>query len=196
MKGLPLIGGSTKAPRPGTWKFLADLLVEYLAPDVMFSGVPWPDEDTVRLTIERDLEISRRLSSHPISWHLLSFIARNQSYTPLISGENELTCVPPICYCSVILRAITCVNLHHWSGTLAATGKDCPVQAKETKRLISILSQSNLCPPPLSYFGDVLDFLPPAQVTSHEIEPGFIGLATQSMAFEVLIHERTHSQQF
>jgi len=43
--------------------------------DVMYNGLPWPEEDFARVTVERDLKISNTLSDHPILWKLLWGIA-------------------------------------------------------------------------------------------------------------------------
>lgn len=34
-------------------KFMALLLIELVTPDVMYNGIPWPDEDFMKVTIER-----------------------------------------------------------------------------------------------------------------------------------------------
>ena len=44
-----------------TYKQLALLLVDLVSPDVMYNGLPWPEEEFTRVTMERDLKIVQRL---------------------------------------------------------------------------------------------------------------------------------------
>ena len=57
-------------------KQLALLLVEMVSPDIMYNGLPWPEEEFIKVTIERDLSICKLLSSQPILWSLLALLAR------------------------------------------------------------------------------------------------------------------------
>ncbi|KAH9363970.1 hypothetical protein HPB48_006982 [Haemaphysalis longicornis] len=58
-------------PAPGrtspvpAMKIVALLLVEMVSSDVMFNGLPWPDEDFLKVTIERDLRIQATFEEHP-----------------------------------------------------------------------------------------------------------------------------------
>ena len=81
-------------------KQLSLMLVEMISPDIMYNGLPWPDEEFIKVTIERDLSISRVLARHPITWTLL---ARTR---------------PALCYCSVLVRAVLAVLISHWSTSL------------------------------------------------------------------------------
>lgn len=51
------------------------LLVELVTPDVMYNDASWPDEDFLKVTIERDLKIYRKFQNNPIIWDLLDMIA-------------------------------------------------------------------------------------------------------------------------
>ena len=77
-------------------KQLALLVVELVSPVVMYNGLPWPDEEFSRVTIERDLKICSTLTDHPILWKILWGLAESR---------------PSLCYCSVLLRAALAVQV-------------------------------------------------------------------------------------
>ena len=37
----------------------------------MYNGLPWPEEEFTRVTMERDLKIVQRLDDNPIIWKVL-----------------------------------------------------------------------------------------------------------------------------
>lgn len=53
----------------------ASLLVECITPDCMFNDLPWPDEDFLKVTIERDLHIARIFDNQPILWDFCELVA-------------------------------------------------------------------------------------------------------------------------
>jgi hypothetical protein len=55
---------------------LSQLLVELVSPDVLQNGPLWPEEETVRHTVERDLLIKKRLEDHRIIIDILDLIAK------------------------------------------------------------------------------------------------------------------------
>ena len=67
-----------------------------VSPDVMYNGLPWPDEEFTRVTVERDLKINITLTDHPILWKILWGLAEAR---------------PALCYCSVLLRASLAVQV-------------------------------------------------------------------------------------
>ena len=106
---------------------LSLLLVEIVSPDVMFNGLPWPDEEFTKVnsrrksstrtlsnagrkpdcepdgnqvTVERDLHVRRFVEDHPVVWDLLNLFAQTR---------------PALCYCSVLLRALLATLLSHWA---------------------------------------------------------------------------------
>lgn len=84
---------------------VSTLLIELISSDVMYNGIPWPDEDFCKVTMERDLQIRRSFKNTPILWHIVAYIASNR---------------PALCSASVLLRAICASLLHQWrakSGT-------------------------------------------------------------------------------
>ena len=72
------------------------LMHPQVSPDVMYNGLPWPDEEFTRVTVERDLKINITLTNHPILWKILWGLAEAR---------------PALCYCSVLLRASLAVQV-------------------------------------------------------------------------------------
>lgn len=77
------------------------LLVELVSTDVMYNGLPFPDEEFSKVTMERDMQIRRAFITSPVLWAVLGLIAGHR---------------PALCYSSVLLRALCATCLHHWRG--------------------------------------------------------------------------------
>lgn len=74
-------------------------LVEFISTDVMYNGLPFPDEEFAKSTVERDLLIKRSFLLSPVLWSLLGLLAQYR---------------PALCFSSVLLRAICSTCLLHW----------------------------------------------------------------------------------
>lgn len=122
------------------------LLVELISPDVMYNGLPWPDEDGCKATVERDCFIRRKLEQTPIMWEILWFIALHR---------------PALCYCSVLLRAVTATLIAQWGS--CSQHRD-PSLLPTTVKLLSLLALGQLLPSPLSSLRDVIPHLKPPEV--------------------------------
>ncbi len=72
-------------------RHLALLLVELVSPDQMYNGLPWPDDEFAKVTIERDLKIAKTFDDHPVLWKVMLGLAEAR---------------PALCYCSVLIRAL------------------------------------------------------------------------------------------
>ena len=79
----------------------------------MYNGLPWPDEEFTRVTIERDLTISKTFEKHPILWKILLGLAEAR---------------PALCYCSVLLRGLLAVQINFWQASVARRASDYPKQ--------------------------------------------------------------------
>ncbi|XP_017777187.1 PREDICTED: integrator complex subunit 5 [Nicrophorus vespilloides] len=124
------------------------MLVQLISPDVMYNGLPWPEEEFSKVTIERDLLIRRLFNQKPLLWDLLNFVA---SYRPAL------------CYCSVLLRALTATLMHQWT-SMGDQSKSCNTDSYKalmdtTVRVIDVMALGQLLPPPLSSVRDVVPFL-------------------------------------
>ncbi|XP_030761620.1 integrator complex subunit 5 [Sitophilus oryzae] len=127
---------------------LSLLLVQFVSPDVMYNGLPWPEEEFSKVTIERDLFIKRMFTNTPLLWDLLSFVAVNR---------------PALCYCSVLIRALTATLIHQWKsmGDQAKTdgNKHYNELTEMTVKVLDVMALGQLLPPPLSSVRDVLPSL-------------------------------------
>lgn len=123
------------------------LLVQYISPDVMYNGLPWPEEEFSKVTIERDLFIRRLFSGTPLLWELLALVAVHR---------------PALCYCSVIIRALTATLMHQWS-SMGDQSKSMHTEnykslMETTIKVIEVMSLGQLLPPPLSGIRDVISY--------------------------------------
>ncbi|XP_041787994.1 integrator complex subunit 5 [Anopheles merus] len=126
------------------FSYVSLLLVEMISPDVMYNGLPWPEEDFIRVTMERDLQIQRTFRHSPILWSILGLVACYR---------------PSLCYCSVLLRALCASALHQWRSKTAETlnGQKTDLLYMTTK-LLELMALAQLLPPPLSYLHIVLEY--------------------------------------
>ena len=131
------------------YKQLALMIVEMVSPDIMYNGLPWPEEDFIKVTIERDLTISRMLSRHPILWTLLSVLARSR---------------PALCYCSVIIRAVLAVLISHWSGHVTSSLAEHPGQLETTVKVLDLMAIGQYVPPQLGLLPQIITILDPFQL--------------------------------
>lgn len=122
------------------------LMVELISPDVMYNGLPWPEEDFCKVTVERDVYIRKIFDELPLAWKLLDFVARNE---------------PALCYCSILLRALMATLKSQWSSTSTAENK---AVLETTVRLLRIMSVGQLLPAPLSSLQEVIPRLTSSEV--------------------------------
>lgn len=98
--------------------------------------------------MERDIFIRGMFSNTPLLWELLSFVA--------------IYC-PPICYCSVLIRALTATLINQWK-SMGEQSKDDDSEnyrnlMDTTIKVIDVMALGKLLPPPLSSIRDVLPYL-------------------------------------
>lgn len=121
--------------------------------DVMYNGLPWPEEEVfTKVTMERDLQIRRTFKNSPILWSLLALVA---SYRPAI------------CFASVLLRAVCASVLHQWRAK--SVDKYQRVDENDevfevTRQMLEILSMGQLLPPPLNYIHTIIKYLDPSEI--------------------------------
>ncbi|XP_023331257.1 integrator complex subunit 5 [Eurytemora carolleeae] len=107
-------------------KKLSLILVEIISPDIMYNGIPWPEEEFIKVTMERDLGISKMLTLNPLLWNLLELLALNK---------------PALCYSSVIIRAAVSVCITHWQGSVCTRLTNHPLQLNLTRKPILTIIQ-------------------------------------------------------
>lgn len=108
--------------------------------------------------MERDLFIRRMFTNTPLLWELLSLVAVYR---------------PAICYCSVLLRALTATLIHQWKSMGEQSKNDDSENYRTlmdtTVKVIDIMALGQLLPPPLSSIRDVIPHL-----KCYEVSVGFI----------------------
>ncbi|XP_033223352.1 integrator complex subunit 5 isoform X2 [Belonocnema kinseyi] len=117
---------------------LSLLLVELVSPDVMYNGLPWPDEEFTKVTVERDLQIRRIFKDAPLLWTLLALTAWYR---------------PALAYCSVLLRGIAATVIANWN-------------KEEGVSLSNVMALGQLLPPPLASIRDILPCLENQQINT------------------------------
>jgi len=130
-------------------KQMSLMLVEIISPDIMYNGLPWPDEEFIKVTIERDLCISRVLARHPITWTLLSILARTR---------------PALCYCSVLIRAVLAVLISHWSSHVTSSLTHHPQQLDVTVKVLDLMAVGQFIPAQLALVPHIIHILDPFQL--------------------------------
>ena len=132
-------------------------MVEMVSSDIMYNGLPFPEEELSKVTMERDLLIRRSFVACPILWSLLGLIAAHR---------------PALCFSSVLCRALCAVYLHQWRAkngifrtlqyhiqlnnlqNLSVNKLQPPNKNEEllisTQKLLQIMSIGQLLPHPLS----------------------------------------------
>lgn len=132
---------------------VALLLVELVSTDVMYNGLPWPEEELLnKVTMERDLKIRRTFRNAPILWSILGLVAAHR---------------PAICYTSVLLRALCASALFQWRSNSVdrfhATDVDSEL-FQVTRCLLEVLAAGQLLPPPLNALHTFVEHLEPVEI--------------------------------
>ena len=107
-------------------RHLALLLIELAAPDVMYNGLPWPEEDFMKITVERDLLIRNMFDDNPILWDLLEFVATSPGC---------------LCYCSSLLRGVCATLISFWESCREKKACNVPKMLTLSCKLIRCMRQ-------------------------------------------------------
>lgn len=128
------------------------LLVELVTPDVMYNGLPWPDEDFSKITMERDLHIRRTFKNAPVLWSILALVSNYR---------------PSLCFGSVLLRAICATLLHQWRAKSVLhnqTVENNYELYRVTKNMLEIMAMGQLLIGPLAYLHIVIEHFEPFEI--------------------------------
>ncbi|XP_039749082.1 integrator complex subunit 5 [Pararge aegeria] len=128
------------------------LLVELVSPDVMYNGLPWPDEDfTKQVSIERELYMRCAVERCGVSRAALRRIARAR---------------PSLCLASALLRATAASLLHRLRAHLDRHKQSAEMASEmiALTELLSVMTLGQLLPHPLSH---ILELSP--ELTANEI---------------------------
>ncbi|ELT95971.1 hypothetical protein CAPTEDRAFT_186694 [Capitella teleta] len=130
-------------------KFLALLVIEMITPDVMYNGIPWPDEEFMKVTIERDLSIKHEFDVNPVLWNIMEFISE---------GPGAM------CYCSVLLRSVLATVIRYVEGSREKSFKSCSQHLRTTSMIIDFMRKGQMIPSPIQHTVELLPHLSPYEV--------------------------------
>ncbi|XP_037956882.1 integrator complex subunit 5 [Teleopsis dalmanni] len=128
------------------------LLLELVCPDIMYNGLPFPEEEFTKVTMERDLFIKRAFSNSPVLWTILGYLALRR---------------PALCFASVLLRALCATCLHQWRAKNVSKFQSLDPNEELmdcTKKLLEILATGQLLPPPLSNLSTIIEHFEPLEI--------------------------------
>ncbi|XP_064649352.1 integrator complex subunit 5-like [Lineus longissimus] len=128
---------------------LAQILVHVAMPDTLYNDIPWPDEDFMRVTVQRDLSIKKTFDDNPILWDVME----------LVASANV-----GFMFCSCILRGIIAPLLMFWESSREVSTRNSPKELEASCRLLECMKRGNLLPEPLCYVGEIFSVVTPYQL--------------------------------
>jgi len=128
---------------------LALLLMEIVCPDVVPITFDWPDDDSLKFTIERDLRIKKTFDDNPILWALVSIVAR---------GVSSLS------KCSPLVSSLLATIMSNWEVYRGASVDQSSLHFQVTCFITDIMTKASWLPPPLSRVGAVFGLLQPKEI--------------------------------
>lgn len=139
-----LTDSGDKAP----YCFLATLMAEMICPDVI-ATMPWPDEEFLKYTVERDIKIKKQFDSSPFLWEILSLIS------------NEW---PAMYHCIVLVQSLLASCLTYWEVDRKTSAAFSPAQLEMTLKVLQLVKKAGWLPEPWCNVGDILHHLTPHEV--------------------------------
>ncbi|XP_027049522.1 integrator complex subunit 5-like [Pocillopora damicornis] len=128
---------------------LSLLLMELVCPDVVPISFDWPDDESLKFTIERDLRIKKTFDDNPILWALVSIVAR---------GVSSLS------KCSPLVSSLLATVMSNWEVYRGSTVDQSSLNFKVTCFITDIMTKASWLPPPLSRVGAVFGLLKPKEI--------------------------------
>ncbi|XP_020625038.1 integrator complex subunit 5-like isoform X2 [Orbicella faveolata] len=128
---------------------LSLLLMELVCPDVVPITFDWPDDESLKFTIERDLRIKKTFDDNPILWALVSIVAR---------GVSSLS------KCSPLVSSLLATIMSYWEVYRGSSVDQSTLNFKVTCFITDIMTKASWLPPPLSRAGAVFGLLQPKEI--------------------------------
>ncbi|XP_068726857.1 integrator complex subunit 5-like isoform X3 [Montipora capricornis] len=128
---------------------LALLLMEIVCPDVIPITFDWPDEDSLKFTIERDLRIRKTFDENPILWALISIVA---------GGVSSLS------KCSTLMSSLLATVMSNWEVYRGTSVDQSSLHFEVNCFITDIMTKASWLPPPLSRVGAVFGLLEPKEI--------------------------------
>ncbi|GBP46916.1 Integrator complex subunit 5 [Eumeta japonica] len=123
------------------------LLVELVSPDVMYNGLPWPDEDfTKQVSIERELYMRGALEGCAVARAAL---------------RRAASCRPALCYASALLRAVAATLLHRHRAADDRYTRPSDMRREQVAmgELLETMTLGQLLPHPLHHMSELMSNL-------------------------------------
>ena len=122
---------------------IAVFILDYLCSDCNILAL-WPDEESMKYTLDRDLVLFNKFTRHPILWNILE--------EALISKQSDLV---------VIIRAMLTVFISFWSNSRVDKCKYQLETCQQTVRVLDLLSKEHWLPLPLHNISQLIPIIAP-----------------------------------
>ncbi|CAG2205370.1 INTS5 [Mytilus edulis] len=129
-------------------RMVGSLITELATPDVLYNNRFWPEEDSIRITVERDLFVWKIFEDNQVLWDVFDLY----SSSPLA-----------MCRCSPVLKSITASLMNYFESCRQKQASHSPRQMEACCKLVRCLSKSRLLPTPLKFISELFPL-----VTSYE----------------------------
>ncbi|XP_071154916.1 integrator complex subunit 5-like [Mytilus edulis] len=129
-------------------RMVGSLITELATPDVLYNNRFWPEEDSIRITVERDLFVWKIFEDNQVLWDVFDLY----SSSPLA-----------MCRCSPVLKSITASLMNFFESCRQKQASHSPRQMEACCKLVRCLSKSRLLPTPLKFISELFPL-----VTSYE----------------------------
>ncbi|KAL5012685.1 hypothetical protein ScPMuIL_011236 [Solemya velum] len=130
-------------------RMVGGLVVELTTPDVLYNNRFWPEEDSLRVTVERDLFVWKKFEDNPVLWDIMEMYASN--------------CLV-MCRASPVLKCLTATLMNHFEASREKSARNSPKHAQAACILVKCLAKSQLLPPPLCYVSELFLLATPYEV--------------------------------
>ena len=133
---------------PASHAHAATVLVELICPE-MIPVMPWPDEDSLKYTIERDLKVKNMFDKQPVLWDVLGLISCAR---------------PSLFHCSVLVQSLFGMTLKFWQRSRNPTTLSSSVELNNTYQLMNVIRNAGWLPTQIDTISDIFPFIKPKEV--------------------------------
>ncbi|XP_064396441.1 integrator complex subunit 5-like [Halichondria panicea] len=140
------LSNATTALGPTQWsgiEGLAHIFMDAVAPTSGVELVQWPEEDSLKYTLEYDLTIKRKFDETPILWHFLVLFSEQ-------NGRSR-----PLVICGSLIRSLLTMLSQHWQRCRSDSVSLFPWELENSVLLVECLAKAGWIPAPLSFVGEL-----------------------------------------
>ncbi|CAG2233555.1 INTS5 [Mytilus edulis] len=110
-------------------RMVGSLITELATPDVLYNNRFWPEEDSIRITVERDLFVWKIFEDNQVLWDVFDLY----SSSPLA-----------MCRCSPVLKSITASLMNYFESCRQKQASHSPRQMEACCKLVRCLSKESV----------------------------------------------------